>query len=159
MTRDFDGSVKIVAEAIDKWLPNLNRSAAVTENAAANILLALDAAGRPTRAALDVMAERRRQIEVEGWTPEHDDEHYLGEMACAAAAYAIVSALSDAMRASVSGSSNSIQNNSILRLIWPTSWSRWWKPKDRRRDLVRAGALILAEIERIDRAAAKAEAA
>lgn len=33
---------------------------------------------------------------------------------------------------------------------WP--WAdEWWKPKDRRADLVRAGALILAEIDRIDR--------
>jgi hypothetical protein len=29
----------------------------------------------------------------------------------------------------------------------------WWKPTNRRRDLVKAGALILAEIERLDRAA------
>ena len=29
--------------------------------------------------------------------------------------------------------------------------SEWWKPKDRRRDLIRAGALIVAEIERLDR--------
>lgn len=34
---------------------------------------------------------------------------------------------------------------------WP--WSRaWWKPASRRRCLIKAGALILAEIERIDRA-------
>ena len=36
----------------------------------------------------------------------------------------------------------------------PPSWPwvrRWWKPTDRRRDLVKAGALILAEIERLDR--------
>lgn len=37
--------------------------------------------------------------------------------------------------------------------LW--AWhSRWWKPKDRRCNLVRAGALIVAEIERLDRAAA-----
>ena len=35
---------------------------------------------------------------------------------------------------------------------WPHTWdASWWKPKDRRRDLVRAGALIIAEIERLDR--------
>lgn len=35
---------------------------------------------------------------------------------------------------------------------WP--WHRvWWKPSTRRRNLVKAGALILAEIERLDRAA------
>jgi len=37
--------------------------------------------------------------------------------------------------------------------VW--TWERaWWKPTTRRRDLVKAGALILAEIERLDRAAA-----
>lgn len=35
---------------------------------------------------------------------------------------------------------------------WPWDAS-WWKPNARRRNLVKAGALILAEIERIDRAA------
>ncbi|MGY0790895.1 hypothetical protein ACW7BJ_16135 [Azospirillum argentinense] len=39
--------------------------------------------------------------------------------------------------------------------IWPWG-ARWWKPKDPRRDLVRAGALIAAEIERLDRASAPA---
>jgi len=35
---------------------------------------------------------------------------------------------------------------------WP--WDRkWWKPTNPRQDLVKAAALILAEIERIDRAA------
>lgn len=28
----------------------------------------------------EIAAERRRQIEVEGWTPEHDDEHPDGHM-------------------------------------------------------------------------------
>lgn len=41
--------------------------------------------------------------------------------------------------------------------LWP--WpSEWWKPTDVRRDLVKAGALILAEIERLDRAAGTKEA-
>lgn len=43
-------------------------------------------------------------------------------------------------------------------LFWPWTWDRsWWKPTNRRRDLVKAGALILAEIERLDRAAPEAE--
>jgi len=34
-----------------------------------------------------------------------------------------------------------------------SAWAReWWKPKDRRRDLIRAAALIVAEIERLDHA-------
>lgn len=39
-------------------------------------------------AALAVIAERRRQIEVEGWTHEHDDQHQVGDLASAGACYA-----------------------------------------------------------------------
>ncbi len=37
-------------------------------------------------------------------------------------------------------------------MYWPWATS-WWKPTTKRRNLVKAGALILAEIERLDRAA------
>jgi hypothetical protein len=86
----------------------------------------------------DVAAERRRQIDVEGWTPEHDDEHKGGEMACAAAAYAVHSSVPKKSRA-----------------LWGwTGWAaNWFKPKDTRHNLIRAAALLLAEIERLDRAA------
>lgn len=82
----------------------------------------------------DIAAERRRQIEVEGWHAEHDDKHIDGSMGLAAAAYA--TAYQDEIGYGAS--------------LWPWEWE-WWKPKDRRRDLVRAGALIVAEIERLDR--------
>ncbi|HCE5729600.1 hypothetical protein ACP0KH_06585 [Pseudomonas aeruginosa] len=40
-----------------------------------------------------------------------------------------------------------------LPFCWP--WDKdWWKPTSARRDLVKACALALAEIERLDRAAA-----
>ena len=92
-----------------------------------------------TPAARDVLAERRRQVEAEGWTPEHDDEHADGALALAAACYAAAAGLGQADAPSV----------------WP--WApEWWKPTDTRRNLEKAGALILAEIERIDRAAARA---
>lgn len=97
---------------------------------------------QPTRAIIDVTAERFRQIEKEGWTPEHDDAHGNGEMSVAAACYAM-------MRPSYHS-----PLNGLARQIWP--WSvEWWKPTDRRRNLVKAGALIVAEIERLDRAAAR----
>ncbi|MCR4231902.1 ead/Ea22-like family protein, partial [Escherichia coli] len=38
-------------------------------------------------AILDVIAERQRQQSVEGWMPEHDDEHCNGELAMAAVCY------------------------------------------------------------------------
>lgn len=99
----------------------------------------------------DIAAERRRQVVEEGWTAAHDDEHPGGELAQAAAAYAYAAALPDSLRRIVTGI-YSLSNIQTLRDMWPWE-SRWWKPKDRRRDLVRAGALIVAEIERLDRAA------
>ncbi|HIE2293229.1 TPA: hypothetical protein ACXK43_001310 [Pseudomonas aeruginosa] len=100
-------------------------------------------AGQVPQAWLDVQAERRRQITAEGWTPEHDDEHDNGEMARAAACYALAgsSAPSDGTAAL------------LVSLAWP--WDeQWWKPSTARRDMVKACALGLAEIERLDRAAA-----
>lgn len=91
-------------------------------------------------ALADVAAERQRQIEAEGWAPEHDDEHRNGELATAAACYAAPGAVEW-------GSWTSRARRSLK---WP--WDRrWWKPKGDRRDLVRAAALIIAEIERLDR--------
>lgn len=92
----------------------------------------------------DIAAERRRQIEGEGWTPEHDDSHDSGQMARAAACYAVGHTIEQETRDPAS-------TRRVLKTsLWP--WSReWWKPKDRRRDLVRAAALIVAEIERLDR--------
>ncbi|GAG33310.1 unnamed protein product, partial [marine sediment metagenome] len=39
--------------------------------------------------------------------------------------------------------------------IWPWDPS-WWKPTDERRNLEKAGALIVAELERLDRLEARA---
>ena len=90
----------------------------------------------------EIATERRRQIEAEGWTPEHDDSHTSGEMADAAACYA------------ASARWHGIKPLDVCPSRWP--WSRdWWKPKDRRRDLIRAAALIVAEIERLDRLEAR----
>jgi hypothetical protein len=95
----------------------------------------------------EIAAERLRQIEVEGWTPKHDDrEHHSGEMALAAACYAAPTRLFKAVRRVGRG----YEPHTIYLDAWP--WEdRWWKPKDRRRDLIRAAALIVAEIERLDR--------
>ena len=92
-----------------------------------------------TKAAADVLAERRRQIEAEGWTPDHDDRHSAGAMADAAACYAMFRGTDAALPEG-------------YYELWP--WDReWWKPSGRRRNLVKAAALLLAEIERLDRAA------
>lgn len=102
---------------------------------------------RPTpaiQALHDVMAERHRQMMFEGWTAKHDDDHDDGALAVAAACYA----LADAKGPQVS----TVKIDGLWQ--W-TGWAtRWWKPKDKRRNLIRAAALLLAEIERIDRTTA-----
>ena len=87
-----------------------------------------------------IFAERERQIKVEGWTAEHDDQHYCGEMLYAARIY-YQNAKTDFISLRPNGAP----------VGWP--WDAvWWKPKDKRRDLIRAGALCVAERERLIRA-------
>ncbi|MEI2416159.1 hypothetical protein V8Z80_08235 [Orrella sp. JC864] len=107
-----------------------------------------DAAAELTAAARDVLAERRRQVEAEGLTPEHDDEHEPGGIAGAAVCYA---------RHAWERLSGVLHEPLTARpyIHWPWA-ATWWKPTTPRRDLVKAAALILAEIERLDRAAARA---
>lgn len=97
-----------------------------------------------TQAAFDVLAERHRQVDAEGWTPEHDDQHNDGSMALAASVYALIGS-SDGRHRGDNG-----QTPSITEILWPWNWS-WLKPKSRRSNLIRAAALLLAEIERLDR--------
>jgi hypothetical protein len=91
-----------------------------------------------SRGCDDIAAERQRQMVREGWTPAHDDEHTESDLASAALCYVYVSIFDP--------------GDFPLR-YWP--WDRkWWKPSDARRNLVKAGALIAAEIDRLDRASA-----
>lgn len=83
-------------------------------------------------------AERRRQVDVEGWSVHHDDEHADGEMAKAAAIYHL------------NAQGNCSFGADGIPLGWPWE-AQWWKPKDPVRDLVRAGALYIAEKERLHR--------
>lgn len=90
--------------------------------------------------AAAVLAERARQITGEGWDTAHDDKHERGELAAAAACYALHVALPERV-----GTSNG------AAVYWPWDWD-WWKPGDGpRRNLVKAGALIMAEGEKFDR--------
>ena len=87
--------------------------------------------------------ERKRQIEVEGWTKEHDAEHTNEALALAAACYAIPSV------------QRSYTYDPILKARIPEFWPwdiKWWKPspEDRIKELVKAGALIAAEIDRLN---------
>lgn len=106
------------------------------------------AAQPPVTALREVIAERERQKSVEGWTPDHDDEHEGGALASAAACYAHHAQWQ--LRERKRGDQAPSITDPIVDALWPFD-EEWWKPRDARRDLVRAAALILAEIERIDR--------
>ncbi len=92
------------------------------------------------QAWLDVQAERRRQVEVEGYHGFRDNHYISYELSKAARAYIDVSwhALSGGLPCKKPES-------------WP--WMAGFKWSDGRTMLVKACALALAEIERLDRAA------
>jgi hypothetical protein len=98
-----------------------------------------------SQAGLDVLAERRRQIHVEGWTAQHDDEHDAGALAAAASAYALY--VADELNPQSQGDGDFGRSPPVM---WPFH-STWWKPSDVRGSLVKAAALALAELERFDR--------
>lgn len=90
-----------------------------------------------------IAEERQRQISVEGWTPEHDDEHNESELSLAAWAY-------------IEYTVHEVNHDLTLDedgppCPWPWA-AKWWKPRDPISNLTRAGALIAAEIDRLQRA-------
>ncbi|HGA5460440.1 TPA: ead/Ea22-like family protein [Salmonella enterica subsp. diarizonae serovar 50:k:z35] len=105
-----------------------------------------------TKAVRVVIAERLRQQSVEGWTPEHDDEYDGGELAGAAVCYA----RHVSVRGWVYAENPAAYQDEDVPGDWP--WAEeWWKPTSPYRDLEKAGALILAEMERINRATGAGE--
>jgi hypothetical protein len=85
-----------------------------------------------------IAAERKRQIEEEGFTAEHDDCLGAGVLAAAAACYAVPALTEKAW-------------------LWPFD-RLWWNPTpdNRIRELEKAGALIAAEIDKLLRLENKA---
>ena len=95
-----------------------------------------------------IAEERRRQIEAEGWHEKHDDKHRRMEMARAAAAYVLNAWERTKMQ---EGATERYVLAAAVNVLWPWE-SEWWKPaKDPVRTLVKAGALIAAEVDRLNR--------
>ena len=94
-----------------------------------------------------IKSERQRQIQGEGWSAVHDDQHSDGELLRAAGAY-IWHGTNHPMTYQEGG----------LPMNWPWD-AKWWKPKSRQRNLIRAGALCLAERDRCRRAGLPTDAA
>lgn len=93
-----------------------------------------------------ITEERQRQIDVEGWTAEHDAKHKSGELADAACVYAMSMDSIDFI--------NEHWGNDMWLHLWPFDLV-WLKKhiisnnEDRIKDLTKAGALIAAEIDRL----------
>lgn len=105
-----------------------------------------------SNAITDVLAERARQRSGEGWTDAHDDAHTDRSLAAVALCY--VGQYYGRSWLFRFDEANEYANDPPPD-YWPESWDdEWWKPKNPRSDLVRAAALLLAEIERLDRLAA-----
>lgn len=113
-----------------------------------------------------IAAERQRQVEKLGWTPEHDDEHRRQELAWAAVCYAAPHVVFVEERY-LSG------RRIGFRDPWPVTWDDGWDkrpwmehgalarnptPAERLRALEKAGALIAAEIDRLEREHAETRA-
>ena len=95
-----------------------------------------------------IAAERQRQIDAEGWTPEHDAEHAGEGLALAACCYALPPQMRKHKH--VHGPEDYIRPSVAVPTLWPWEGEAW-KPSagDRVRELVKAGALIAAEIDRL----------
>lgn len=97
--------------------------------------------------AEQIIAERARQIQMEGYDSAHDDHHDKGDLADAAAAYAKV--------ASAQTRGATIDEFPADMLIcegeWPWAENDWKPSVNPVKNLVKAGALIAAEIDRLMR--------
>lgn len=97
-------------------------------------------------ALYDIHRERLRQVTEEGFSAERDDKHKNAELASAAASYCASAARPTLYQRKPDCAF-------AVPPLWPRTWNlqKWWKPKNPRADLVKAGALIAAEIDRLDR--------
>lgn len=95
-----------------------------------------------------IAEERQRQIDVEGYTEQHDSNHKASEFVYAAIAY--TEAAKVGINCMEIGNTN--ENEIMRRKVemgrdYPFGWD--FKPSTDIRDLVKAGALIAAAIDRL----------
>ena len=105
--------------------------------------------GKDMKRGIELIAEeRQRQIDVEGYSEQHDSQHKASELIYAAIAYV------ESSKVGVNcAEMGNIDEHEIMRRktemgrYYPFGWS--FKPSTDIRDLVKAGALIAAAIDRL----------
>lgn len=98
-----------------------------------------------------IAAERQRQINVEGWDVAHDDEYVDGQLMKAARCYLNAMEVIPPYRDAGVWTEPCVQVRKSPPKEWPWN-AKWWKPSDDyARNLVKSGALIAAEIDRLSR--------
>lgn len=98
-----------------------------------------------------IKSERERQMrkiikDGEGWSLEHDDEHISRELARAALSYVGHYVARGWVFDHQDGKKTYREEEPSEHWPWDDSY---WNPQDPMRDLVKAGALIAAEIDRL----------
>lgn len=102
----------------------------------------------------EIAYERQRQVHQESHTRAKDDDHAPGVLARAGAAYAFFAALGENMRNVLTAPEcEGSMTRVLFARLWPWPLSAFKPKEERRRELVIAASLIVAEIEKIDRAA------
>jgi hypothetical protein len=106
--------------------------------------IAADLRDLVTPGVLAALSERRRQVVEEGFDPLFDVGHDAGELAAASASYSLAAA--DKLHPFSQGDGGYVHGSPPV--MWP--WDHaWWKPSTPQRDLEKAAALALAELERL----------
>lgn len=122
-----------------------------------------------------IAAERQRQIAAEGFDQAHDDDHDRGELARAARFYALAAMIVERLPHSIGAVVEVLEWHGIdpghdadlARMVenparhyygwnkapseWPWEASSWRPSRSAVRNLEKAGALIAAEIDRMER--------
>lgn len=103
--------------------------------------------------AAAIAQERARQMDFEGWTPEHDAHHQNGELLTAGVAYARTVELRR-IGFETGHLAWALPAGGFVAAVWP--WpAATFKPVDDVRDLVRAASLIAAELDRLHQLGAR----
>ena len=128
-------------------------SSAAIAAAALRVVVWGDNSAVCSKVTAEISAERDRQITAEGYDTAHDDAHENFELCRAASVLALYASLPKLNREHALTFGPQFYGSGA---IWP--WDEEdFKLSTPRSDLIKAAALIVAEIERLDRAAATTE--